>query len=126
MKVLSTLKLEKYDNRERYTQVDDSVYKDATGGVAASMGISDKPVYCVTLCCELEENEDTQYPLEDILDKYYVNCTEVREEREENGVILYTFEIEGEEIEHIKEIAELVGKRVFNYEDGDYIKLGIE
>ena len=70
--------------------------------------------------------EDTQYPLEDILDKYYVNCTEIMEEKEESGKRIFIFEVEGEDIEAIKSIANLVGKRVYNYKDGDYIKLGIE
>ena len=34
--------------------------------------------------------------------------------------------MEGTEPESIKEIADFVGKRVFNYEEGDSIKLGIE
>ncbi len=123
MKIIKALKLEKYDSKERYTQVDGFVYRDAASG---SMGISDSAVYCVTLYCELEENEDTQYPLEDILDKYNVNCTDVMEEKEENGRRIYIVELEGTEPESIREIAGLVGKRVFNYEEGDCIKLGIE
>lgn len=126
MKIIKALKLDKYSDCERYTQQDGFIYKDATGGVGGKMGISDGPVYCVTLYAELEDSEDTQYPLEDILDKYYVNCTEVMEEKEEEGKRIYIFEIEGEDIETIKNIADLVGKRVYNYEDGDYIKLGIE
>lgn len=54
MKIIKAIKLEKYDNKERYTQVDGFVYRDAASG---SMGISDSAVYCVTLYCELEENE---------------------------------------------------------------------
>lgn len=126
MKIIKALKLDKYDDCERYTQHDGFVYKDATGGVGGKMGITSEPVYCVTLYAELEEDEDTQYPLEDILDKYYVNCTEVMEEKEEASKRIYIFEIEGEDEEAIKTIAGLVGKRVYNYEDGNYIKLGIE
>ena len=74
----------------------------------------------------MENSEDTQYPLEDILDKYLVNCTDVMEEKEEDDKRIFIFEIEGDDEENIKAIAGLVGKRVYNYEDGDYIKLGIE
>ena len=126
MKIIKSLKLDKYDDGVRYTQHDGFVYKDATGGVGGKMGISSEPVYCVTLYAELEDGEDTQYPLEDILDKYYVNCTEVMEEKEEAGKRIYIFEIEGEDEETIKTIANLIGKRAYNYEDGGYIKLGIE
>lgn len=48
------------------------------------------------------------------------------EEKEEAGKRIYIFEIEGENEENIKIIADFVGKRVYNYNDGDYIKLGIE
>lgn len=126
MKIIKALKLDKYDDNERYVQHEEFIYKDVTGGVGGKMGITSAPVYCVTLYAELEDEEDTQYPLEDILDKYYVNSTEVMEEKEEAGRRIFIFEVEGENIEAIKSIANLVGKRVYNYEDGDYIKLGIE
>lgn len=126
MKIIKALKLDKYDDSARYTQHKEYVYKDATGGVAGKMGLSSDPVYCVTLYAEPEDNEDTQYPLEDILDQYYVNCTEVMEEKEENGKRIFIFEIEGEDAEAILTIADFVGKRVFNYEENGYIKLGIE
>lgn len=73
MKILKALKLDKYSDCERYVLQEGSIYKDLTGGVGSKMGIAEEPVYCVTLYTELEEDEDTQYPLEDILDKYYVN-----------------------------------------------------
>lgn len=102
MKVTNALILDKYNNTERYTKVDGFVYKD-----------SDNDVYCVTLHCELEEDEDTQYPLEDILDKYYVNCTDELEEREENGKQIFIFEVEGDSLDAITEIAGFTGKRVY-------------
>ena len=126
MKIIKALQLDKYKDSVRYAQYDEFVYKDSTGGVGGKMGITSGSVYCVTLYAELEDGEDTQYPLEDILDKYYVNCTEVMEEKEEAGKRIFIFEVEGEDAETIKTIAGLVGKRVFNYEDGAYIKLGIE
>lgn len=126
MKIMKAIMLGKYSDTARYTQYDGFIFKDVTGGVSGKMGISSEPVYCVTLYAELEEGEDTQYPLEDILDKYYVNCTEVMEEKEEEGKHIYIFEIEGKDVETIKTIAGLVGKRAYNYEDGAYIKLGIE
>lgn len=126
MRILRALELDKYSDNARYTRHDSFVYEDATGGVGGKMGITTGSVYCVTLYAELEEGEDTQYPLEDLLDKYYVNCTEVMEEKEEDGKRIYIFEIEGEDAEAVKTIAGLVGKRVYNYEDGAYIKLGIE
>lgn len=126
MKIIKALVLDKYNNDEIYSQYDEYIFKDITGGVAGEMGIWSEPVYCVTLYSELEEGEDTQYPLEDILDEYFVNCTDVMEEKEEDGKRIFIFEIECQDVETAKTIAGLVGKRVYNYEDGDYIELGIE
>lgn len=93
MKIIRALKLDKYDDYKRYAQQEGFIYKDVTGGVGGKMGITSEPVYCVTLYAELENvEEDTQYPLEDILDKYYVNCTEIMEEKEESGKRIFIFE----------------------------------
>ena len=126
MKIIKALNLDKYCDSERYAQHAGFIFRDATGGVGGKMGIASGPVYCVTLYAELEDDEDTQYPLEDVLDKYYVNCTEVIEEKEEAGKHIFIFEIEGEDEDSIRTIAGFVGKRVYNYQEGDYIKLGIE
>lgn len=68
MKIIRALKLDKYDDYKRYAQQEGFIYKDVTGGVGGKMGITSAPVYCVTLYAELENvEEDTQYPLEDIL-----------------------------------------------------------
>ena len=120
MKVIKSLILDKYNDREKYKSADNTIFEDLSG-----------ETYCVTLYCELEEGEDTQYPLEDIMDEYYVNCTDCMEEREEDGKRILIVEIEGSldkesNLENIKEVSGLIGKRVFNYKDGDYIKLGIE
>lgn len=126
MKIIKAIKLDKYSDSTRYTHYEGFIYKDSTGGVGAETEESPEPVYCVTLYTELKNSEDTQYPLEDILDKYLVNCTDVMEEKEEDDKRIFIFEIEGDDEENIKAIAGLVGKRVYNYEDGDYIKLRIE
>jgi hypothetical protein len=127
MKIIKALKLDKYDDCARYTQYEGFIYRDVTGGVGTRMGITSEPVYCVTLYAELEDDElDTQYPLEDLLDEYLVHCTEVAEEKEEAGKRIFIFEIEGDDVDSIKSIAGLVGKRVYNYEEGNFVSLVIE
>ena len=126
MKIIKALKLDKYDDCARYTQYEGFIYKDVTGGFGARRGITSEPVYCVTLYAELEDGEDTQYPLEDILEEYCVVCAEATEEKEEAGKRIYIIEVEGEDVDSIKAIAGFVGKRVYNYEEGDYVMLGIE
>ena len=120
MKIIKSLILDKYNDRGKYRPIDDTIFEDLSG-----------ETYCLTLYCELEENEDTQYPLEDILDEYYVNCTEHVEEQESDGKRILIVEIEGSldresNLENIKAVSGLIGKRVFNYQDGKNIKLGIE
>ena len=83
MKIIKTLRLDKYSDCERYTQYEGYIYKDATGGVGGKMGIASGSAYCLTLYTELEDGEDTQCPLEDVLINICVNCAEVMEEKEE-------------------------------------------
>ncbi len=45
---------------------------------------------------------------------------------ESAGKRIFIFEVEGTDENSVKKIADLVGKRVYNYQDGGYIKLGIE
>lgn len=67
-----------------------------------------------------------QYPLEDILDKYCVNCTDLFDVKKIDNKYVFIFEVEGEDKGSIKEIFGLIGKRIFNYEDRGEMKLGIE
>lgn len=120
MKIIKSLHLEKYDDREKYRPMDDTIFEDLGG-----------ETYCLTLYCELEEGEDTQYPLEDILDEYYVNCTGYLEEQEVEGKRILIVEMEGSldresNLEHIKAVSGLIGKRVFNCQNGKSVTLGIE
>lgn len=120
MKIIKPLVLDKYNNREEYLPVDEVIFENLGGGT-----------YCLALYCELEENEDTQSPLEDILDEYYVNCTDYIEEKESDGKRILSVEIEGSldkesNLENIKKVSELIGKRVYNYQDGGAVRLGIE
>jgi len=86
--------------------------------------------YVVALRFELEENEDSQYPLEDLLDKYCLNCTDHIEF--DDGANVLEVEIEDgndsgfESLEAVKQIAALVGKRVYNVDDGKCLKTAIE
>lgn len=112
--------LDKYGDREKYRSIDGTIFEDLSG-----------ETYCVTLYCELEEGEDTQYPLEDILDKYYLNCTGYLEEKEAEGKRVLIVEVEGSldrgsNLEHIKAVSGLIGKRVFNCQNGKSVTLGIE
>lgn len=80
---------------------------------------------------ELGENEPTdalisQYPLEDILDEYFVYCyDDYKNENEEDKVNSYV-EFASEDIDDIRKVLTILGKHVYNQEDGDYVKLIVE
>ncbi len=122
MKIIKAVKLDKYNDKERYVLCDGYVYRHLAN---SGEGNTDSE-YCLALYAELEDTEDSQYPLEDLLDQYRVNVTDVMEEKEEDGKRILLFEIEGQDRQSIENLAGLVGKRIFNYEEKGYIKLGIE
>lgn len=80
---------------------------------------------------ELGENEPTdafvsQYPLDDILDEYFVYCyDDYKNENEEDKVNSYV-EFASEDIDDIRKVLTILGKHVYNQEDGDYVKLIVE
>lgn len=80
---------------------------------------------------EFGENDPTnpmisQYPLEDILEKFNCYCyDDYTEENKKNSVNSY-IEFAGDEIEDIENLLTIVGKHVYNIEDGEYVKLIIE
>jgi hypothetical protein len=80
---------------------------------------------------EYEENspndaEISQYPLEDILDEFLCNCEDFYEEENKNDSVNSYIEFSSPNIENIKKLLTIVGKHIYNKEDGDYIKLIIE
>ena len=96
MKIKNSIKIEKYN---KYKQLENNIYS-----------IDDN--YYITLYCELKDNEDTQYPLEDLLDKYNVACTGYFENCLINSKHVYIFELEGN-FENIKEVSLLIGREFY-------------
>jgi hypothetical protein len=122
MKNITSAELEKYKNTKKFQSEGNGIFKDL-----------ENKRFVITLRFELEDGEDTQYPLGDILDKYYVNCTDHIEEDDDNGTTYLEVEIEDgndddfSSLDTIKKIADLVGKRVYNRKsDSGGIALVIE
>ncbi|AEK24502.1 hypothetical protein [Capnocytophaga canimorsus] len=123
MKNITLLELKKYDNF-LYEEVEKGIYKD--------LDDLDETSYRIALSFELEENETFQYPLEDILDKYFLYVSDFLDDKSLKGekhsiikVILVG------ELENIQSVKKIIGKRVSNQiltkEDGkDYEILKIE
>lgn len=121
MKNIKAIILKKYKDPTKFQKITKFVYKDLL-----------EENFKITLCCELEDDEDIQYPLEDILDKYCVNCTDYFEEKILNNKTYLYFELEGssnnveENYNNIISIYNLIGKHIYNITEGNYSKLIIE
>ena len=68
----------------------------------------------------------SQYPLEDILDKYGVWVSDHYEDINNNSDKLCYLEFASHELKDIESLRELIGKHVYSKTEGDYVKLIIE
>ena len=80
---------------------------------------------------EYDENEPSdsmisQYPLEDILDKYFLYVNDDYIEENAGDPVNSYVEFASEDIEDIRSALEILGKHVYNFEENGYIKLKIE
>lgn len=117
MKNIAIITLEKYADPDRYRLVEDGVYEDKND--------RDESKYRIAFAFELEEGDDTQYPLEDVLDTYFLYVTDFVPSDSEKVMIREL----GGELEDVRNVKAIAGKRVFNEEydkDGQtYIRLAI-
>ena len=80
---------------------------------------------------ELGENEPTdpyvsQYPLEDILDEFYVYCYDTYDKENNSDQNNSYVEFASDDIEDIRKVLSIIGKHVYNKTEGDYDVLKIE
>lgn len=124
MKDIKNYEAEKYD-QEKYEKVEEGIYR-----------IKGKyeELYVTSLSFiqeeELGEGKNaryiSQYPLEDILDKYFVSISDFYDElNKETSKICYQ-EFSSNKLEKIKNLRSIIGKHVYNKEIEGYIKLIIE
>ena len=130
MKNINYFDADKY-KESKYEKVEEHIYKtkDTFMGsecYVSSLSFEQEP--------ELGEGsspkEISQYPLEDLLDKYYVAVEDFYENENNDSSTICYLEFSGSEIEDIKGLLEIVGKHVYNKEvkrDGQtYVQLMIE
>ncbi|MCI3938324.1 hypothetical protein MQX03_14060 [Chryseobacterium aahli] len=104
MKNIQLIALDKY-NSSKYELIEDSIYKN-----------TEEDIYVFAISFELEENEDSQYPLEDILDKFYLHVSDFIDEDAFNISKNVNLELAGELSDVEDAIQSIIGKRVYNSE----------
>lgn len=96
---------------------------------------TEKTVYVTSIVFEsepeLNENQPSdkyvsQYPLEDILDKFGCYCGDSFEKENKEDPVNSYIEFASEDIKGIENLLTIIEKHVYNKEDGEYVKLIIE
>ena len=98
----------------------------------------DEKLYVTTLSFEQEpeygEGQDavdiSQYPLEDILDKFFCHISDFYEDKNVSGSVVCFLEFAAPDLEDLRKLRSIIGKHVYNKEVEEagqvYIKLVIE
>jgi hypothetical protein len=109
MKNIKCILLDKYQDKKKFELMPNGMYKNNVNGN-----------YQIALSFELEDGEDTQYPIEDVMDTYCVNAGAYFEFNNKSAVKVLKIELEGSSGDNeknranISEISKFVGKRVYN------------
>lgn len=130
MKNIKIYRAEKYDS-DKYEEIKENIYKTYDSflnqdAYVTSLSFEQEPEY--------EEGSDSgnisQYPLEDILDKFYVAVEDFYTELNDGSSNVCYLEFTGSSVEDIEKLLQIVGKHVYNgnvEKDGKtYITLLIE
>ena len=75
---------------------------------------------------EPADEEISQYPLEDILDEYLVYVYDDYAEQNASDEVNSYVEFASEDIEDIRNILNILGKHVYNCQEGEYVTLKVE
>ena len=74
---------------------------------------------------EPEDEEISQYPLEDILDEYLVYVYDDYAEENASDKVNSYVEFASEDIEDIRNVLNILGKHVYNSQEGEYVMLKV-
>ena len=125
MKEIKNYNASKYDTEE---------YKRLEEGIYETMDEDDEALYVTSLSFvqepELGEGENaadiSQYPLEDILDKFYCHISDFYEDMNgEDSQVCYQ-EFGSPDLQDVQNLRSIIGKHVYNKEEGELVKLIIE
>lgn len=124
MKKIQNYNATKYMN-VGYSLVEDGIYK---------IEVDEETLYVTSLTfmqeVELDEGKDaseiSQYPLEDLLDKFYCHISDFYENLNLAQSQNCYLEFASPDLEDIKQLRSIIGKHVYNKEIDGYVKLIIE
>lgn len=124
MKNIQNYNAPKYTNAG-YSLVEDGIYE---------IEADEKTLYVTSLTfmqeAELDEGRDaseiSQYPLEDLLDKFYCHISDFYENLNLAQSPNCYLEFAGYDLEDIRQLRSIIGKHVYNKEIDGYVQLIIE
>lgn len=124
MKDIKNFDAPKY-NEAAYTLVEDGIYRTEEGGntvYVTSLSFVQEP--------ELDEGSNaadiSQYPLEEILDKFLCYISDFYPELNTADSVVCYQEFAGSNVEALRKLRSIIGKHVYDKEDGQYVKFCIE
>ena len=109
MKNISLEKCQKYENFKKFKLIENGIYQD--------LNDEEHTKYRMTISYDLEPDNETnnQYPLEDILDKYYLHVSDFLESENNSNPYNFKLELAGE-LEDLKNSQKIIGKKVYSQE----------
>lgn len=124
MKQIENYQANKYSSAI-YTEIENGIYEvqeDGESLYVTSLSFVQEPQW------DEGENASTisQYPLEDILDKFYCHISDFYKELNTADSQTCYQEFASPDVKNIKNLRSLIGKHVYNKEVGKYVELIIE
>ena len=116
------------------SKYDTEVYKMLEEGIFETMDEDDEMLYVTSLSFVQEpekgEGENggdiSQYPIEDVLDKFYCHVSDFYDDlNNENSQVCY-YEFGSPDLQDVQRLRSIIGKHVYNVEEGESVKLIIE
>lgn len=130
MKNITIYESEKYQT-DKYTRVKENIYKTYDDFMNQDCFVTSLSFEQESELGEGDSSADiSQYPLEDVLDEFYVAVHDFYEEINDGSSNVCVLEFSGNEVEDIENLLGIAGKHVYNkkvQKDGKtYIVLAIE
>lgn len=125
MKLIENYRADKYA-QEIYEEVEKDIFRmedeDGDDLYVTSLSFVQEP--------ELKEGssaaEISDYPLEDLLDRFYCHVSDFYEELNQAGGETCVLEFGSPELQDVINLRSIIGKHVYNKEEGEQVSLVIE